>query len=406
MLFGKGATTRVNAMAGLDVDLITDPGQFRSLAGAWDDLLSRSAAPEVFSTHDWVLTWWEVFGGESGRALRILTVREGGTLVGLAPFVLRRVGPFGPAQIRRLDYLGTGEDEADEVCSYFEEILAAKGYEARVCQAVWDYLTSQVSGWDEMALPWVLEESNVARHLLPRVRDAGATFTVVPADHRYFVDLSDGDFKGYLGRLSKKRSKRYETYSRKLEKEGFSERRLADPAEFPAFLGHIARLSHKRRTSKGGPSAWDSEKFRAFQQRLLPRLWEKGWLDLRVWEKEGQVLAALYHLVYGGVLYGYQIGIDTRAFGSVSPGLVMILRTIDWTFRSQLRRFDFLLGADGSYKEDYGCATQATVELTVYNRTLAARLLRSAREVHKAIKNARVRVEAPAPQAPSNAGQP
>src|SRR5436853_5165832 len=64
--------------------------QSPELVPAWRELLADSACDEVTLSPEWLLPWWEVFGGRDGRRPRFLRFDEGGRLVGLAPLLSRR----------------------------------------------------------------------------------------------------------------------------------------------------------------------------------------------------------------------------------------------------------------------------------------------------------------------------
>jgi hypothetical protein len=123
-------------LANLTVTALRSIEAVDAVAGAWDDLLDRSRDPEIFLTHTWMRSWWEVFGGEDERQPLVLLVHDGPQLIGLAPLQVRPVAGIGPARLKRLEFLGTGEDEADEVCSDFLDLVAADGRDDDVCRAV------------------------------------------------------------------------------------------------------------------------------------------------------------------------------------------------------------------------------------------------------------------------------
>jgi CelD/BcsL family acetyltransferase involved in cellulose biosynthesis len=383
-------------MAALQTSVIRDRASLEAISAEWEALLDRSAAPEIFRTYDWMSVWWEVFGGRRRQPL-VVTVRQGRTLVGLAPFVAREVGWGRRVRLRRLELMGTGEDASDEVCSYFGDILAARGFEETVCDGVWRFLRENRASWDEVVFPSVLESSLAARLLRPAAHDGGRVSSAPSFGRRFFMDLSGGDFNGFLEGLSKKKMKRFQSYRRRLEKDQIVEERVQSPAGIPGFLREMARLNRLRRGSKGRASAFESARFRQFHELLAPRLWDKGRLDLRTWTQGGRCLAALYHFLYAGTVYGYQIGFDTAAFGSVSPGLVAIGQSIEWAFANGCRRFDFLVSGDGSYKEEYPCQTEAVIDLTIYNDTPLGRFARLARQAREALRDVRDRLNAVRP---------
>jgi CelD/BcsL family acetyltransferase involved in cellulose biosynthesis len=245
-------------------------------------------------------------------------------------------------------------------------------------------LVEEAPAWDEARWKNLLSSATVCRHWAPMARDRGLTVERQPAGERFFVDLSRGDFGAYVEGLSKNRKKKVLYYRRRMEKEGGLEpQRVTSAQEIPAFLGEIARLNRRRQGEKGESSAWQSARFRQFHQRVAPRLLDRGWLDLRMWRKDGRCVAAVYNLLYAGTIYYYQSGFDTSAFGNMSPGLVTLTEVIEWGFQTGQRRFDFLVGAEGSYKEDYGCQTEEVVDLRVYNATWKGQLFRSATGVRR-----------------------
>jgi CelD/BcsL family acetyltransferase involved in cellulose biosynthesis len=383
-------------MAALNTFVLRSIGEVQAIAAEWQALLDRSERPEIFSCCDWLTAWWEVFGQDLGCRLLVIGVRQEGALVGLAPLVVQPVRALGGGRINRLGFMGGGEAEPDEVCSDFPDLIAARGYEAAVGAEVWRRLLQEGPAWDEGRWKNLLESSTICRYWRPIARDGGLSVEAQPTGERFFVDLSQADFGAYLDGLSKNKKKRILYYRRRMEKEGGLQRqRVTTAEEIPTFLGEIARLNRQRQGEKGELSAWQSAKFREFHLRVAPRLLARGWLDLRVWRKEGRCVAAIYNMVYGGTIYYYQSGFDTAAFGNVSPGLLTLSEVIEWGFEQRLQRFDFLVGNEGSYKEDYGCQTQPVLDLRVYNTTWKGQLSRSAtgvRRLWRALTSARPRV--------------
>ena len=373
-------------------------GQVEAFAAEWEALLVRTQSPEIFRSWPWIASWWQIFGG-GAREPFVIVVREGDTVVGLAPFLLRSITALGPARLRRLEFMGTGEDQPDEVCSDFLDLFAAAGHEDAVARAIWQRLLAERGSWDEAVFRSILDGSLLTRLMQPMARQSGCGEISQHSGARFWVDLKDGSFGAYVERLSKKKRKRIFYYRRRLEKEGgIVERRLERKDEIPLFLSEIARLSRLRRGGKGMASAWQSEKFRRFHDVLAPRLWDLGWLDLRLWLKEGRCVAALYNFIYEGTIYYYQSGFDTEAFGNVSPGLVTISNVIEWGFQNQMKRYDFLVGAEGSYIEDYACVTEAASDLTLHSPTGRGQVLRWARELKGILSTARELVVPPRPR--------
>src|SRR5262245_19198003 len=133
----------------LDTRVVGKPEDVASWQSAWRDLLARSASDQPTKSPLWLGAWWRVFGSLDGRKLRIALFFDGERLDGLAPFVARRKWHFGAIPFRRLEFLGTGEPEADEICSDYLGVVAERGRETEVADAVIASLRRGVFGsWD------------------------------------------------------------------------------------------------------------------------------------------------------------------------------------------------------------------------------------------------------------------
>lgn len=71
---------------GLGVEIVTEPTRLGALEPAWSELADVVGAPP-FARPSWCLPWWDVLG--RGR-LSVIAVHQGGELVALAPFHVRR----------------------------------------------------------------------------------------------------------------------------------------------------------------------------------------------------------------------------------------------------------------------------------------------------------------------------
>ena len=65
---------------------------FATLEEEWEDLHRNAAFATPFQSWAWLYSWWEFYGKD--YELRVVTIREGGLLVGLMPLMLERRGAF------------------------------------------------------------------------------------------------------------------------------------------------------------------------------------------------------------------------------------------------------------------------------------------------------------------------
>ena len=105
---------------------------FVTLEEEWEDLYRNAALATPFQSWAWLYSWWEFYG--KGHELRVVTIRDGGLLVGLMPLMLERRGGFG-----RLLFVGTGLTD-------HQDILVREGWEGEVLEAGARIL-GQIDGW-------------------------------------------------------------------------------------------------------------------------------------------------------------------------------------------------------------------------------------------------------------------
>jgi CelD/BcsL family acetyltransferase involved in cellulose biosynthesis len=107
-----------NNYGSIEVVVTERDEDFAALEEEWEDLHSDSPFATPFQSWAWLYSWWEHYG--EGYELRLVTVREGGLLVGLMPLMLERRGGF-----RRLLFVGTGLTD-------YLDILMRGGWESSV----------------------------------------------------------------------------------------------------------------------------------------------------------------------------------------------------------------------------------------------------------------------------------
>src|SRR4051812_1211500 len=116
----------------LATTIISDTDALERLVPDWHDLLRRSEENQPALTPTWLITWWKVFGSVGGRRLRIAPFWKGAPLVGFFPLLARRHWYPPAIPFRRLEPLGSGEDEADEVCSDYLGVIVDPASRAEV----------------------------------------------------------------------------------------------------------------------------------------------------------------------------------------------------------------------------------------------------------------------------------
>jgi CelD/BcsL family acetyltransferase involved in cellulose biosynthesis len=383
------------AMA-LTVRVVDDVAELERSRAPWEALLARSAASSPMCSPTWLLAWWRVFGADGGRALRALLVCDGPRLVGLAPLLARRVRSAVGVPIRRIELLGSGEDEADEICSEYIGIVAARGDESAVADALAVALTGKTfEPWDELALcamngdspfPFALAAALRARGCVARLEVTGTAHYIplpaswdeylaaLPSSHRYLVRRSTRDLESWAG-------------------SSLSVHRATTTEDLPGAMAILEKLHTERWFAEGKGGVFDSARFRAFHSAVAPELLARGALDVTWLSANGEPIAASYDLIWDGKVQYYQGGRSLRVPRGVRPGIVLHARRIRDAIAAGVREYDFLAG-NARYKRDLALAARPLVELVATPPSLFAAARHATALARDQVRALRARIHA------------
>ena len=361
----------------LEISIVERPEQLASLSEEWSALCARSDQNEPTLSPLWLGQWWRVFGGQSGRRLKLARFVDGERLVGLVPLCARLFWHRPALPFRRLELLASGEDEADEICSDYLGPIAERGAEEEVARALAAALYSgALGGWDELVLPAMDGSRALPSLIAGALENAGLHAERRVTGTAPYIPLPSS-WKGYLALLPS--SRRY-----------LVNRSLRD---FAAFAGEpprahfaqnaselkegqrILKALHQERWSEGGdPEAgvFRSPRFSAFHDGVMPKLLEAGALELGWLSARGEPFAAVYNSFWNVKVYFYQSGLKLEVPKGIRPGIVLHALAIERAIAAGLREYDFLAG-DSQYKLQLALATRPLVEVRAVRAPLRER---------------------------------
>lgn len=397
--------------------VLTDVPALEALVPAWERLLANASEEQPVLSPTWLLAWWRVFGARDGRALRVLALFDGERLVALAPLLVRdhrhlRVLPF-----RRLEALGSGEDEADEILSEYLGFLVERGREAPLLQALVNAIADGALGrCDELFVPRIDGDRGHAETLRSALTARGFLVTCEEATRAPFVTLP-ARYSDYLAGLGS--SHRYVVTRSRRDLEAWAgapiEHRLARTAgELEEGTAILRRLHGERWSARGEQGNFEGPLFRAFHGAVMPELLARGALRLSWILARGEPLAALYSIVWGGKLHFYQGGRRVDLPPKLRPGIVAHAMAIEHAIGEGLREYDFL-GGEMRYKQQLATGSRALVDLRAARPSLRERLrvageaaLDGARGLRTAFEEARSahRTQPSSVPAPADAAEP
>ncbi len=353
----------------METTVLEDWQQLIALEESWRELMARSDANEPTLSPLWLNAWWRVFG-DDGRMLTALVFREHGRLVGLAPLLSRRARHRRLVPLRRLELVGSGENEADEICSDYIGIIAERGAEERVARAFAEAAAAGAMGpFDELVLELQNGLSALPAQLAAALNRVGLDTVLERQGAAPYVLLPES-WDAYLAGLSSSRRYLVRRSLRDLEKWGkgpVTYTRVEGPAELSEGQRILLELHEKRWQEEGRSGLFASQRFTDFHFRVMPELLAIGALDLAWIHIDGKPIAVVYSLVWNGKVYFYQGGRETGLPPKLRPGIAVHALAIADSIQRGRREYDFLNGTS-RYKMQLASHVRPLVRLHATRR--------------------------------------
>ena len=319
---------------------------FGSESGACETLLARTACPTVFSAPWWISAWHQVF--VDGEAARIIEVRDGCDLVGIAP--LLRDGD-------RL--LLAGDPDLFD----YQDFVLMKGRELELTGALLDFLEAGQYGptrWRSLEFPSTRADSPTNEALTAAAKSRGLTVERHQIGVAPVVDLPES-WEEYVGSLPKKHRHELRRKIRRLEASGQVQQvTVVDEEKMGPEMEEFLRLMSATNDDK---AAFLTPERRRFFHLLAQEAASRGALRLSFLEIDRRRMAACLIFDFAGVYMLYNSGYDP-ARADLSVGLVNKAYAIREAIESGRRRFDFLKGAE-RYKYGLGGQDRAIYRIVV-----------------------------------------
>lgn len=338
-------------------EVLTNTASLESLDDEWN----RLATPSPMQSHEWLSTWWECHASDH-RRLAVVVARQGGQLVGVAPWYLQR--RLGRTALR---WLADGR-----VASDHHTLLAAEGQQSRFASALAQWLLRQRElPWGSLKLEAVDSRDPNCGGLLQALSQAGCPQLGRPDVGSCAIDLP-GDWENYLMQVSKNHRKRCRRWYKQYFETGRATVDVATTtSECMASWQNLIDLHNARRATVGQQGAFHDPRFAEFLRRVTPKLADRGSVQLRLLRIDERPLAAEYVLLGPDCWYAYQSGLSP-AGQEHAAGSLSILAMLRDAVAAGCTRFDLLRG-DEDYKFSWGATHRPASTLTVRPPSLVAR---------------------------------
>jgi len=324
----------------LRVEAVTAFDSFLNLKPAWDGLISSAALDNPFITHEWIRTWWESFGGD--RTLHIIVVREGDTVIGIAP-MLEGTERFYGFKLRKLTFIwNTHVPRCDFIVA---------GGRLDVYRALWDYIAAQCRRWDLLLLPQLPENSPTLTCFKELASASGFLVGTWSSDASPYLPIS-GTWEEYLETLPRKHRSNLQSSTARLsligrvELEPFSaEIDDADMALDQAFQMEAASAWRGAIAGAMGRAPLADADVRTFYSKLVCVSGIRNLFQMHFLRVGDKRIAFNLSLRYANSMYLIKGG-HLSEYSAYSPFNILASMNIENCFRQGLQRYDFLGGEE------------------------------------------------------------
>jgi CelD/BcsL family acetyltransferase involved in cellulose biosynthesis len=278
-----------------------------------------------------------------GGKLRVMAVRSGQRLIGLAPFFLWGFG--NEPEVLCLSFLGSG------ITDYLD-LLAAPGFEADTAAAV----VCQLLASDEWHV-CDLQELRADAALLAAPIPPEFAWLATPCSVCPAADLAQ-TIEEHLAGLDAKFRTDLRRAERRLGKQGA----LAYESGI-ALLDRLFDLHGERWQERKETGVLQAGQLQAFHREAAARLLERGILRLYGLLIDGECVAAQYNFVAKGRAYAYLSGFNP-AWSGFSPGAVLLKHSIGQAIAEGVATFDFLRKPE-AFKYSWGAKDHVNQALVI-----------------------------------------
>ena len=363
----------------LRLELIACREALMRIEPEWRALLEASDSAGSTLDPTWLSTWWRYYS--TGRRLAVGCFWHGELLVGLVPLCSRTFRYFLGLQFRRLEFLGGGCDEVDDVSSDYLAPIARRGFEVVVARFFVQSLASGgFGGFDECVLEMMDADQPIVHELRAALADSRLALEESVMMEAPFMNLP-ADWDAFLEAINRKRRNSLRSAMRHFEEwaapTGYELHFADDAPSLDLGLDILSHLHAERWRQSAGGGVFSSGRFSSFHREYAARALRDGQLWL-AWLTVGrEPVAAIYCWTFSTKIYFYQSGRKMGLPPRIRIGIVILILFMQRAIREGMTEFDFL-GGNAQYKAVFTDRTRQLVRFRLARSGLRESLRKSA----------------------------
>jgi CelD/BcsL family acetyltransferase involved in cellulose biosynthesis len=313
--------------------MIVESSDFPSLKPEWDKILLNSNH-SIFSTWEWLSTWWRHFG--KNKELLLLTVKENEKIMGIAPLMYSKYRTLG-LNIGKIEFIGSPHSD------YNNFITTQKHQEC--VESFVDYLNKHRLKWSSIDLTEIPQNAEclllfekTAETVKPMSK---CSYFDLPETFDLFMKTLKCEWRRYMKRGLERLEKDFEV--------DFVD--LSDPSSIKKGMNILFDLHQKRWQDKGQSGEFAQQAVREFHLDIAKTFSSKKWLGLYVLKLSGKPVAGAYGFEYDSTHWGYLTGLDPE-YLEYGVGNLLVIYLVKQLIERNFKKLDMMRGGE-DYKNHW-----------------------------------------------------
>lgn len=344
----------------MQFELITDTKGLAEMRQPWTELLISQTSPSPFMSWEWVNAWWTVYG--SRRQLRIGVVRDGNSILGIAPLA-EGLGYFSYWSPRgALSFISS---DTRSWGMYFDMLVDRHAREEatlNLLDGLWD--TTRQPLW-LVRMPCESETLRIVTHWAQTKRHSVILFP----DRSCLWGRLPGSVEEFERTLPKKRRWELRKNAQTAEELGSVEYQTCDDAQAVlSLLPEAAQIGIRFFRDKGMRSNFQDPRFVHCMETFCRSATGAGMVTAYALRIAKDIASIWLVLRAGRGLYLWQPATNPD-FRNVHPSILLLKYIVDRAIEDRVERIDFM-NSGHAYMRHFAGSVRYTVRLAVLPHNL------------------------------------
>jgi len=348
----------------MKIRVLTTVKEVESIKSEWDELLKNSGNDIINLTHDWIMAWWNNFGGPYNLFV-IVAYNASQKIAGIAP-CMKVKSSYRGIPVNKITLMANGYSPS-------ADIIAKKDQTEPVIKAIIRHL-EDVPGWDILELTKIQQDGGTSAAILPYLEQKKKCYGIKDNIESPYVVINS-DWSTFLSSKSQKFRKTLRNKLNRADHAGdLSIDKIMIKDSSQADVVDMISVSEKSWKREEHTDITSNPSSVGFYKEICDRFGPQGLVSLFLLKKGADPIAFEFHLTYNNTAYPIRADFD-ESFKHLSPGSILESHILKTLFdESQIKEYN-TCGHTYDYLVKWTDNTRKYINAEIFNENLRARSL-------------------------------